>query len=76
MEKIFKNNFDNILNNHNLINYFWWCYTPSVSSFLSNKPTEATIFLDVCKSTEQLKKEKADFMDPGAAFESYELAIK
>lgn len=54
---------------------FWWCYTPSISSFLSNKPTEATIYLDVYKSTEQLKKEKADFMDTGASFESYELAI-
>ncbi len=57
------------------VTIFWWCYTPSVSSFLSNKPIEATIYLDVYKSTEQLKKEKADFMDPGAAFEHYKLAI-
>lgn len=54
------------------LSIFWWCYTPSVSSFLSNKPTEATIFLYVSKSTEQLKKEKADFMDTGLSFERYE----
>ncbi len=53
---------------------FWWCYTPSISSFLSNKPTEVTIFLHVSKSTEQLKKEKADFMDTGISLERYEFA--